>query len=282
MSHDKNKDIEVKTTGHEWDGIKELDNPDPFWLRLMFYAALFFALGYWMLYPSWPTPNSQGLLNWSAYSQLEESLEELEEMREEYQARFDKASFEEILKDKELLQFANAGGKSAFANNCAVCHGNGGNGNKGYPNLTAGAWLWGGNIDEIHTTIKYGIRSAHDETRDSQMAAFGKDGMLTKKQVEDLANYVLTLGNGVKKGAKIDKVFQEHCSSCHGKGGKGGKDFGAPNLTDAVWLYGKDYDTVYDVIYNGRAGVMPFWTGKLSDSTIKQLAVYVHQLGGGE
>ena len=276
------QNIETKTTGHEWDGIKELDNPDPFWLRGLFYVALFFALGYWMLYPSWPTPNSQGLLNWSAYSQLEESLEELEDIRKIHQAKFDKASFKEILKDPELLKFANAGGKSAFENNCAVCHGSGGHGNKGYPNLTAGAWLWGGSIEDIHTTIKYGIRSTHDETRDSQMAAFGKDKILKAKEVEMLANYVLSLKNGRKTGTKADKLFQEHCASCHGNKGQGGRDFGAPKLNDSVWLYGQDYDSVFDVIYNGRAGVMPYWSTKLSDSTIKQLAVYVHQLGGGE
>ena len=271
-----------ETTGHEWDGIKEYDNPDPFWLRLFFYIALFFALTYWLLYPSWPVPNGKGLLEWSSKKELNEGVEEIEKIRGKYQKQFDNSSFEEILKDRNLMKFANAGGKSAFQNNCAVCHGTGGGGNVGYPNLTSGAWLWGGKIDDIYTTLQYGIRSPHEETRDSAMAAFGKDKILTSKQIDMLTNYILNLNNKDSFNNEADTLYQEHCASCHGKDGTGVREFGGPNLKDAIWLYGDDYNTIYDVIYNGRAGVMPYWKDKLSDSTIRQLAVYVHQLGGGE
>ncbi|WP_339040568.1 cytochrome-c oxidase, cbb3-type subunit III [Candidatus Lariskella endosymbiont of Hedychridium roseum] len=279
----KNRDPE--TTGHEWDGIQEFNNPDPFWLRGMFYAMLFFALGYWLLYPSWPARYTYGILNWSSHDELANSQKEVEQIRAKYQAEFDAASFSEIMGNTELLSFAIAGGSSAFQNNCSPCHGIGGTGGKGYPNLTTGAWLWGGTIDDIYQTIKYGIRSEHEETRESQMAAFGREKMLNSDQIDSLTKYIRTI-SGLTKDEKVDskakKIFEENCSSCHGIDATGGKDFGAPNLRDAVWLYGSDYKAIYDVIYSGRAGVMPYWTGRLTDSTIRQLAVYVHQLGGGQ
>ena len=251
-------------------------------VETVFLWCFIFSLIYWLLYPSWPVPNGTGFLNWSSKKELENSLEQIDKIRNKYQEKFNKSSFEEILKNKDLLKFANAGGKSTFQNNCAVCHGAGGEGNIGYPNLTSGAWLWGGKVDDIYTTLKYGIRSGHDETRDSAMAAFGKDKILTPDQIDALTKYILNLNNKDYSNKKADELYQEHCASCHGKDAKGGREFGAPSLSDAIWLYGSDYNTIYDVIYNGRAGVMPYWEGKLSDSTIRQLAIYIHQLGGGE
>lgn len=278
----KNNLNEIKTTGHEWDGIKENDLPDPLWLRYMFYIALFFSLGYWLLYPSWPSQHADGALDWSSEKELKQSLDEIESVRNVYLSEFNKTEFHDVLKTPELLKFALAGGKAAFANNCAVCHGAGGNGNTGYPNLTAGAWIWGGKIEDIYQTLKYGIRSGHEESRDSQMAAFGKDGLLTKEEVNVLTEYVISLHQKGAVNQKGDQLFQQHCASCHGKSGEGGREFGAPTLNDAVWLYGDSKEAIYDVIYNGRQGVMPYWSGKLDDPTIKQLAIYVHQLGGGE
>ena len=274
----KEKNKSQKTTGHQWDGIKEYDNPDPSWLRVLFYGALIFAIVYWLFYPSWPTPNSVGVLDWSAEKQLEQELQEIEKMRSSYQEQFDKASFDDILKDKGLLKFALAGGYSAFQNNCAVCHGTNAQGNLGYPNLKDGEWIWGGSIDDIYTTLKYGIRSDHEETRESAMAAFGKEGILSKEQISSLAYYVMNLNNKKYNDPKAEALYQEQCSSCHGKNGEGSIEQGAPNLQDAIWLYSGDFASIYDVIYNGRAGVMPYWEGKLSDSTIRQLAIYVHQL----
>jgi cytochrome c oxidase cbb3-type subunit 3 len=270
------------TTGHEWDGIKEYDNPDPFWLRLVFYIALFYGLGYWILFPSWPSPNNIGVLEWTSYKELAESQAEIMARRALYQEDFDKASFEDILKDDKLLKFALVGGEAAFNNNCAQCHQVGGGGARGYPNLRAGSWLWGGKIDDIYTTIKYGIRSGHEEARDSQMPSFGKDGTLQHKEIEILVEQVLALSNGSSGSEVGQKLFQTHCASCHGAGGEGNREVGAPSLKNAVRLYGGDRDTIYESIYFGRTGVMPYWTGKLNDTTIRQLAVYVHQLGGGE
>ena len=278
------KEKKINTTGYSWDGIEEYNNPGPFWLRLFFYIVLFFALIYWILYPSWPTPHSDGLLKWSSIKELEESQVEILALRSEYQAEFDKASFEEILKNEKLLKFAIAGGKSAFENNCVPCHGIGGGGSVGYPNLTTGSWLWGGKLEDIYTTIKYGIRSGHDEARESQMVAFGKDRILNPDQISMLTRYVMSLSNRDSKpeDEEAKKLFIENCASCHGVDGSGGREFGAPNLRDIISLYGNSYESIFDVIYSGRAGVMPYWVNKLSESTIRQLAIYVHQLGGGE
>jgi cytochrome c oxidase cbb3-type subunit 3 len=276
------KGSEPKTTGHEWDGIKEYDNPDPFWLRIIFYVMLFFSLVYWILYPSFPSQQNDGFLSWSQYKEVEQDLAEIKALQENYLSDFNKASFEEILKDPKLLKFAIAGGKSAFNNNCAVCHGVGGGGQPGYPNLAAGMWLWGGKPDDIYTTLKHGIRANDDETRQSQMAAFGRDGILTNTQIDILVDFVIGLHNGQKGSDDANKLYQTHCASCHGVNGEGGREFGAPRLNTPIWLYGGDKETVRDVIYNGRQGVMPSWKDRLDDSTIRQLVIYVHQLGGGE
>lgn len=298
-SRPKSSTHDPETTSHEWDGIKEFRNPDPGWLRVLFYICLFFSFAYWILYPSWPTPGDRGLLQWSSTEELQSDLIEIMKIRQKHQDQFDKSSFEQVFSDEQLLNFAMFGGKSAFNNNCAVCHGIGGGGNPGYPNLTAGAWLWGGKIEDIYTTIQHGIRSGDPEARDSQMPSFGKDGTLKPEEVSLLAQYVMEIGGLQSKVHKLtsgaettilaqyDKaqaaqLFVTHCASCHGNEGKGNQDVGAPNLIDAIWLYGSSYDIIYDVIYNGRDGVMPHWKDKLSDSTIRQLAIYVHQLGGGK
>lgn len=282
----QNELLKKNHSEHEWDGITEYKNPDPMWLRITFYITVFFALGYWILFPSWPTPNEKGALNWSSEKQLKDELNEIYKVRAQYQASFDKASFEEIFQDKQMMNFALLSGKSIFANNCAVCHGAGGGGNPGYPNLTAGAWLWGGKLEDIYTTIQYGIRSGHPDARDSQMPAFGKDKMITVENIKLMAQYVMYLAKPSEKISfnlqEAENVFQSNCASCHGSDGKGNYIVGAPNLTDAIWLYGSDYETVYDVIYNGRGGQMPYWKEKLTDSEIRAVSIYVHQLGGGE
>ncbi len=283
----KDKGQEVKTTGHEWDGIQEYENREPVWLRVLFYSMLFLSFGYWFLYPSWPTPRNTGVLEWSSTQEVKDEIGKIEKIQEKYLQIFNKTPISEVEKNPELLKFAMAGGKSAFQNNCAVCHGAGGNGNFGYPNLTAGSWLWGGKLEDIYTTLKYGIRSNHPETRESIMAAFGRDKILTADEVVLLTHYVMTLSQPKKDKYDFDysvaqKLFQNNCASCHGDSGTGNYEFGAPNLADQIWLYGSSYEDIYSVIYNGRAGVMPFWEGKLSDNTIKQLALYVHNLGGGE
>lgn len=279
----------VETTGHEWDGLKELNNPLPRWWLWVFLITVIWSIGYWVLFPAWPMPGgaTQGSLGWTSKSKLAREQAEIAARQQVYLDRFEKASFEEIMNDPELYAFANAGGAAAFKDNCATCHGSGGAGAKGYPNLNDDDWLWGGKIDEIYATLKFGIRSGHEDAHIGDMSAFGRDGLLKKEQILEVTNYVMSLSgheadpyHGASEEGK--KIFEKNCASCHMDDGKGSHEFGAPNLTDGIWLYGGSHDEIVETIYNGRKGVMPQWITRLDDNTIRQLAVYVHQLGGGE
>lgn len=277
----------VETTGHEWDGLKELNNPLPRWWLWIFLITIGWSVWYWVVYPAWPTldGHTKGSYGWTSLGKLEKEQEEIKLRQEAYLKRFNGASFDNIMKDPELYAFAMAGGKAAFKDNCATCHGTGGAGAKGYPNLNDDDWLWGGKIEDIYQTLQYGIRTKHEDTRISQMPAFGKDGLLKKEDINAVVDYVLSL-SGTEHNAHPDvtagaEVFAKNCASCHGEDAKGLAEFGAPNLADNIWLYGGDHDSVFQTVYNARAGMMPQWEGRLSDNTIKQLAIYVHQLGGG-
>lgn len=275
----------VETTGHEWDGLKELNNPLPRWWVWVFLATCIWSAWYFVVYPSWPVPGgaTKGTSGYTQYKELKESQNEIMARQAAYLEKFNQSSFEEIMASPELLSFAKAGGSAAFKDNCATCHGSGAEGSNGYPNLNDDDWLWGGTIDDIYTTISYGIRSGHDEARISAMPSFGKDGLLDEKQINNVVEYVLGLSEGTSTQASAGyTVFQENCASCHGADAKGGREFGAPNLADGIWLYGGTKEAVYASVYNAHAGVMPNWQDRLGDSTVRQLAVYVHSLGGGE
>lgn len=286
--HDKEIDqiSGVETTGHEWDGLKELNNPLPRWWVWVFVICIIWSAWYFTAYPSWPVPGgaTKGSSGYTQHKELAESQAEIMERQNAYLGRFEQASFEEILADEELYAFAMAGGASAFKDNCATCHGTGGEGRKGYPNLNDDDWLWGGSVSTIHQTLLHGIRAGNDETRFSQMPAFGKDGLLKRGEIDAVADYVLSLSGGKQTAtyAQGQTLFQTNCASCHGMDGKGGRDFGAPNLADSIWLYGGDRKTVFESVYNARVGVMPAWKDRLNPQTIRQLSVYLHQLGGGE
>ncbi len=288
-NHEK-KDIDglsgIETTGHEWDGIKELNNPAPRWWLWVFYATCVWSLWYFIVYPAWPTlsGHTKGTQGYTQFKELEESQAEIVARQGAYLKEFQKSSFDQIMKDPALYDFALAGGGSAFKDNCATCHGTGAEGSKGYPNLNDDDWLWGGTVEDIHQTLQYGIRSTHEDTRLSQMPAYGKDGLLKPAEINAVVDYVLTLSGGKQKEsyAQGSEIFQANCAACHGADGKGMRSVGAPNLTDAIWLYGGDHETVYQSVYNARAGMMPAWTGRLDENTIRQLAIYVHELGGGE
>ncbi|MDE5458184.1 MULTISPECIES: cytochrome-c oxidase, cbb3-type subunit III [Bradyrhizobium] len=276
------------TTGHQWDGIKELNTPLPRWWLITFYASILWAIGYWVVYPAWPLlwSYTRGALNYSTRAAVGVELAILEKIRGDKMIALGAASLADIEKDPALLTLARARGKAAFGDNCAPCHGSGGAGAKGYPNLNDDDWLWGGSLDQIVQTIQFGARSGHTKTHEGAMLAFGKDGILKRDEIGTVANYVRSLsglptrqGYDVAAGAKI---FAENCTSCHGEAGKGNQELGAPNLTDKIWLYGSDEATLSETITNGRAGVMPAWVGRLDPSTIKALAVYVHTLGGGK
>jgi cytochrome c oxidase cbb3-type subunit 3 len=196
------------------------------------------------------------------------------------------ASLQEIVDDQQLLAFARAQGRAAFADNCAPCHGTGGGGAKGYPNLNDDDWIWGGKLDDVTLSIRHGIRSTDDKGRQGNMPAFGREGKLKRPEISAVADYVRSLAKlPVAAGADLTlgaKVFADNCASCHGAEGKGNRELGALNLTDAIWLYGPSKETIMDGVWNGRGSVMPAWSGRLDDSTIKALTVYVHTLGGGE
>nr|WP_321458413.1 cytochrome-c oxidase, cbb3-type subunit III [uncultured Cohaesibacter sp.] len=278
----------VETTGHEWDGLKELNNPLPRWWLWTWYACIVWAIGYWVLFPAWPMVSSytKGYLGHTNREDGIKAYDSLIAKRMEQGAGLETASVEEILGNDDLRQFAVAQGAAAFGDNCAACHGSGAAGGNGYPNLLDDDWLWGGTVEDIHTTLLYGIRSTHDDTRMNDMTAFGRDEILEPDQIQTLADYVLSIsGQEPSAGADLAagaELFAENCTSCHGEGAKGLQEMGAPNLTDAIWLYGGDRDSIVQTITNGRKGVMPTWEARLDPVTIKSLAVYVHTRGGGQ
>jgi cytochrome c oxidase cbb3-type subunit 3 len=278
----------IATTGHEWDGIHELNTPLPRWWLWTFYACIVWAIGYWVVYPAWPllTNSTQGVLGWHTRSAVVADLNELTALRGPMMVKLTSASVGDIVKDPQLMDFARAVGRSAFADNCAPCHGAGGGGGKGYPNLNDDDWLWGGKITEIEQTIRRGARSGDPKDHEGNMPAFGREGMLKAEQISAVADFVRSLsGLPTEKGADLalgKKVFADNCTPCHGPDGKGNRELGAPNLTDQIWLYGSDKETIMQGIFNGRGGTMPAWQGRLSDPIIKSLVVYVYSFGGGE
>ena len=286
-----NKEIDdvtgVETTGHEWDGIKELNKPLPKWWLYVFYATIIWSIGYWVAYPAWPLVSgyTEGVLGYSQRSVVMENIEQAKAAQSESNQAIANASLEEIKASPDLLQFAMAGGRAAFGDNCAPCHGRGAQGFKGYPNLNDDAWIWGGTLDAIHQTIQHGIRNGSDEARIGEMPRFGLDQILTREQISDTADYVSSIAGLDHDAAAAERgkaLYEENCLACHGEEGKGNPDLGAPNLTDAVWLYGSDKSDIITSIRTGRGGVMPGWSDRLDEDTIKKLTVYVHSLGGGQ
>lgn len=276
------------TTGHEWDGIKELNTPLPRWWILTFYATIVWALGYTILYPAWPllTKATPGILGYSSRAEVAAEIAAAQAAQAQWLEKIRTSSLEEIVKDRDLLPFARAGGAAAFKVNCVQCHGSGAAGSPGYPNLNDDDWLWGGTLDQIHASLQNGIRfSLNSETRDSRMPAFGADAVLTPEQKFDVANFVVSLSGGEADAAAASRgepVFAGNCVACHGDRGQGDREFGGPNLSDQISLYGADLAAIMAQIQKPRHGVMPAWGGRLDQATIKQLAIYVHSLGGGE
>jgi cytochrome c oxidase cbb3-type subunit 3 len=288
MSDDRHIDAAtgVETTGHEWDGIRELNNPMPRWWLWTFYGTIAWALGYVILYPAWPliTSATPGLLGYSSRAELSQDLDRVAQERAEMTQAVRAASLPEILADEKLRTFAVAGGMAAYRINCSQCHGSGAQGAAGYPNLNDDDWMWGGDIETIHQTIAHGIRDKFDpETRLSEMPPFG--GMLSPSEVLQAAAYVRSLSGleaAPDKAAAGESLYADNCAACHGPGGEGGRDMGAPSLADALWLYGSGEAEIARQIQSPKHGVMPAWSQRLSEDTVKKLAVFVHSLGGGE
>lgn len=278
----------TSTVGHEWDGIEELDTPMPRWWLYTLYASIVFSIGYCIAYPAWPLIDraTAGILGWSSTGQLRNELAAEGARKAPIRLALSQIAIERLPQNSGLMQAAVEGGRAAFKVHCVQCHGSGAAGGKGYANLNDDDWLWGGDIKAIHQTVVNGIREpGNDETRMSQMPAFGRSGILNGDQINDVVSHVRVLARtepssgSSKRGARL---FAENCAACHGADGKGMRLLGAPNLTDAIWLYGGDRDTLTETVANSRYGVMPSWGQRLDPVTTKMLAAYVHSLGGGE
>jgi len=281
---------DVETTGHEWDGIEELNNPLPRWWLWTFYATIVWALIYTILFPAWPliTGATPGVLGFSTRANVAAEIQRFEAANGPMRDRLVAADLAAIKDDPELLQFATSAGAAVFRTNCSQCHGSGAAGVQasGYPNLLDDDWLWGGAMEDIHTTITHGIRNTtDDEARYSQMPAFGVDGLLEAPQIDAVVQHVLAISgqeHDAALAAEGATVFAENCAACHTEAGTGDRTQGAPNLTDAIWLYGGTVDDLTYTINNARFGVMPNWNQRLSEADIRSVALYVHSLGGGE
>jgi cytochrome c oxidase cbb3-type subunit 3 len=277
----------TETTGHVWDGIKELNTPLPKWWLYVLYATIVWSIGYWVVYPAWPTlvGYTHGMLGYSTRATYAQQAAAAADAQKIWLDRIASSSVEQIVQDPELFDFAQNGGKAVFAENCAPCHGAGGQGGPGYPILADDSWLWGGKLSDIEQTIRYGVRSAHADTRTSEMPKFGVDQVLTSEQISDVADYVLSLSGGAVDPAVAERgapLFAENCVACHGDKGVGNQELGGPALNDSIWLYGGDRQHIVAQITSPKHGAMPSWEGRLSDNWIKMLTVYVHSLSGGQ
>lgn len=278
---------EVETTGHQWDGIEEFNNPMPRWWLWTFYVCIVWALVYSIAYPAWPmlTRATQGVLGYNRIEELNKEIDRFASLNGPIRAQLVEAELTSIPSNPELLAFANQAGAAVFKTWCAQCHGAGAAGVQasGYPNLLDDDWLWGGDVEAIHTTITHGIRNGGDEARFSQMPAFGDQ--LSAEEIGQVVQYVRQISKQDHDAAAAEAgtvLFADNCASCHAEDGTGIRDLGAPNLTDAIWLYGGDVEALTHTVRFARYGVMPAWSARLSEADIRAVAVYVHGLGGGE
>jgi len=279
-----------KTTGHEWNGIEELDTPVPRGVLIFLILTHVFAVLWWVLMPTWPLGDTytKGLLQTDQYKEVEARLVEAQTERAAWMERIESSSLAAIQADPELMSIVRSSGHQLFGDNCAVCHGTDGSGLANYPDLTDDEWLWGGDVETIAETMRIGINAEHPESRFAQMPSFGRDGILDRDQVNLAANYVYSLSNpefvtrenvdAIRAGRE---VFVANCSVCHGEDARGNRQLGAPNLTDDNWLYGGELSAIVRSVHGGRQGHMPTWDERLTDAEIKILALYVHSLGGG-
>lgn len=276
------------TTGHEWNGITELNRPVPKAIWFFLIATALFSFVYWVLMPAWPlgVTYTHGLLGVDQRTTVAQRLAEAESARADWERRIEAAPFAEIQADETLMHLVRRTGRTLFGDNCAVCHRLDGLGTRGYPNLVVGAWAWGGNPETIAETLRVGVNANHPETRVSQMPAFGRDGVLDRQQILNVVAYVQSLsGSGTAEGRNAGataagaEVFAANCASCHGERGQGNPELGAPNLTDGFWLHGGDLQSLYSSVSGGRQGHMPYWEGRLTPVERKILALYVVEFG---
>ena len=276
----------VETTGHSWDGIEELNNPLPRWWLWTLYGCIVWAIGYSIAYPAWPMLSgaTTGILGYSTRGEVVQQIVEHEQKNEGLVAKLVAADLSELPASSDLHRYAVARGGSVFRAQCSQCHGSGAAGSKGYPNLLDDNWLWGGSVDEISATVAHGIRNeTDDDARFSQMPAF--DDVLEGDDITAVVEYVISLSStdfDTKLATQGATVFTDNCASCHANDATGDREQGAPNLADAIWLYGGDRETLTTTVKQARYGVMPAWGQRLSDEDVRAVSLYVHALGGGE
>ncbi|MFO8127597.1 cytochrome-c oxidase, cbb3-type subunit III [Yoonia sp.] len=290
MSSNDQKDIDevtgTDTTGHSWDGIKELNNPLPRWWLWTFYITIIWALAYTIAYPAWPMVSkaTTGLLGYSTRAEVAQNIAQFEEANAEISAQLASADLNVLNENPELMRYASSAGAAVFRNNCSQCHGSGAAGFTGYPNLLDDDWLWGGDFENIEYTVRHGIRNEEDwDARYSEMIAY--DDIFSNEEVDQVVQYVRLISGQEHDAAQAEagtELFLDNCAACHGDNGMGNRDLGAPNLADAIWLYGGDLETLEETVRYARFGVMPPWGSRLTEAEVKAVTAYVHQLGGGE
>ncbi|NNE53352.1 MAG: cytochrome-c oxidase, cbb3-type subunit III [Sulfitobacter sp.] len=276
----------IETTGHEWDGIEELNNPLPRWWLWTFYATIVWGVAYTIAYPAWPMISSAtaGVLGYSTRGEVAASIEAHEAKNSELVAALTATELTELAPTNDLHRYAVARGASVFRAQCSQCHGSGAAGAVGYPNLLDDDWLWGGDVESIRYTVQHGIRNELDpDARYSEMPAFGE--ILEEEEINAVVEHVISLSASdydSALAAQGTEIFADNCSACHGENAMGDREQGAPNLADAIWLYGGSREAIdYSVRY-ARYGVMPPWGPRLSEEDVRAVSVYVHSLGGGE
>lgn len=291
MAHD-NPWPNEGNTGHIWDeDIRELDNPPPLWWMLAYYAGFVMIIFYALYYPTLPGPtgHTKGYAGWTSMTEYRDDFKTLNDWRSEKFAAQEQAlstkSLDEIMADKNLVNYAVATSKALFGDYCAACHGAGGMGNSGYPILADDDWLYGGDINTIQMTVSGG--------RTGNMPAYG--AMLSQQQISDVADFVIAMANGTSEDAAVaagKEVFNTiGCAGCHMPDGSGMQVLGAAKLNDKVWRFSGEKAEVVKTIAHGvnamgdketRSAVMPAFADRLGEKEVKRLSVYVHSLGGGK
>jgi cytochrome c oxidase cbb3-type subunit III len=290
MSTEKDKvnDDGYGTTGHSWDGIEEWNNPLPRWWVWTFYVTILWGIIYTILYPAWPlvTTATSGVLGFSTRAQVQADIDTWAERNALLNTQLEEIELFTLSGNTDLHGYAVNKGAAVFLAQCSQCHGSGAAGVQasGYPNLLDNDWLWGGTIEDIAFTVRHGIRNDTDpDARWSQMPAFGD--ILAAEEIDGVVNYVLSI-SGQEHDAALAatgaQVYLDQCSACHMEDGTGDRNIGAPNLTDAIWLYGGTPDKLTETVTYSHFGVMPAWGQRLSEAEVRAVAAYVHQLGGGE
>jgi cytochrome c oxidase cbb3-type subunit III len=286
---------DVGTTGHVWDGIEELNNPLPRWWVWVLYLTIVWALAYTVMYPAWPMIShaTQGLWGGNPRSAVEVEIAKWDAANAEIKAKLVAADINAIPADPALSDFAVKAGKAVFNTYCVQCHMREGQGNsvKGYPTLSDNDWLFGGSMEAIALTVTHGVRNATDPDARNVglvMPAWETDAApvkLTGEEIGQVVEYVLQISGQEHDAAAATagaQLFTDNCVACHGEKAEGNRDMGSPTLTDAIWMYGGSREALTQTIAKGRGGVMPAWTGRLSEDQIRAVATYVHALGGGE